>query len=323
MSRRFTTITSGCSEFIEDVPAVTIVKNGWIRTNLNGPKSMAFDGTFVYVTNSDNNTIIKTIGAKLPFNPLPDQVSVWIGPNSVIRANLNRPHGIAIDGNNMYIVNAGSNSIIKIENFNDQNNVHVINWIGPVSSGYSIGTPYLNNPREIVIKNNNMYITNWGSGSLVKIPDFNNPDPYNVNPLLLLGNTGSGAFIQTQTTRLHGLAIDNRNDIYVSDPVRRNIIKILNESTAVSFFSFSSLNSDPYGLALDDNNSLYVVVGSSIYKIQNTSNHYIYAGKEPSRVKNVSLSSPINVYNYNSDMYIVCTGNTNSIEKIMNFQLTV
>lgn len=172
---RYTSVTSDCRSFNQlEMMSRYLLKDNFVSTNLNTPRSIAFDGNFMYITNSEGNNIVKSTGVYTHFKPTTSEVIIWAsntGGGSVIAmSSLNKPWGIAIDGENMYVSNSGNNTITKIENFKTSSNIKSYIWAG--QTGAVINDVPLNGPRDIVIKNNHMYITNFYGNSITKIENF-------------------------------------------------------------------------------------------------------------------------------------------------------
>lgn len=166
---RYTTISTQCANFNENYNK-NLVKDNWINTNLNTPRCIAFDENFLYITNSEGDNIVKSPGVYTHFKPNTSEIVVWAaktGSGSI--PTLNKPWGIVIDGQDMYVVNSGNNTITKIENFRESSRT---SYLWAAQSGARINNVPLNGPREVVIKDNDMYITNFFGNNITKIENF-------------------------------------------------------------------------------------------------------------------------------------------------------
>lgn len=166
---RYTNISTQCANLIENYNK-NLVKDNWINTNLNTPRCIAFDENFLYITNSEGDNIVKSPGVYTHFKPSTSEIVVWAaktGSGSI--PTLNKPWGIVIDGQDMYVVNSGNNTITKIENFRASSRT---SYLWAAQSGARINNVPLNGPREVVIKDNDMYITNFNGNSITKIENF-------------------------------------------------------------------------------------------------------------------------------------------------------
>lgn len=300
MSQRYTTITSGCADFNENLNK-NLVKDNWINTNLNTPRCIAFDENFLYITNSEGNNIVKSTGLFTHFKPSQTEIVIWASSSAssgsiVSVPTLNKPWGIVIDGNDMYITNSGNNTITKISDFREFN----------LRKSSVLPNIPLKGPREIKIKDNDMYITNFDGNSITKISNFR--DSQNL----------SGSVINFTNSNLinkpYSIVFDG-DIMYISCAFGKNILKVENNIISV----FLSNLTDPYGIVLK-NDEFYFVSGVMVMKLnKNTKNLSRYIGSLSGSSIISNLNSPIGVFVFNEDIYITNSGN-NTITKILKFE---
>ncbi|MEM7182419.1 MAG: cadherin-like beta sandwich domain-containing protein [Spirochaetota bacterium] len=90
-------------------------------TGLNGPNGIVADTNYLYIANSNSNTILRyDLNAG--------------GAASTFVSSLNRPYGLALDGSNLYVLQAGSRTITKVV-ISSVTSTNIIS-----SSGYQDGT---------------------------------------------------------------------------------------------------------------------------------------------------------------------------------------
>jgi hypothetical protein len=146
----------------------------------DGWGAMAFDGTYIWITDNTANTVIKlqasngTVAGTYPVGSDPvaiafDGVNIWVAnqvSNNVTKLLASSgaplgtygvgssPQGIAFDGANIWVTNFGSNNVTKLL----------------ASSGATVGTYHVgNNPYGIAFDGANIWVTNYGSDNVLKL----------------------------------------------------------------------------------------------------------------------------------------------------------
>lgn len=293
---RYINISDKCASFNE-VPNTMIIKTPWVSSSLlNNPRSMIVDENILYVTSEGNNSIIKIAGAKFHFRPSSSEIINWassMAGSTLLISYLRNPWGISIDGEDMYVVNSGDNSIVKISNFRTQSSTTHQKWNVPNLS--------LNGPREIIIKDNDMYITNFFGNNITKITNFRN------SPQAQIWSAASGL------NRPYGMTFKD-NIMFVSNANGKFITKIENEASSVFLNSNDLINTDPYGISIFEN-LLFIILGSYLmcFDLNMTYSLSTYLSS--------GLSSPIGILTTSErNMYITNPGTASTITKIVNFQ---
>jgi sugar lactone lactonase YvrE len=197
-------------------------------------------------------------------------------------ATFSAPAGIATDGTNLYVADAGNNKIRKIViataqvstlagsgTFNNPNgvtttangNVYVadtgnnaIRMITPTGAVTTIVTTGLNLPAGITTDNTNLYIANTGNNTIVEVPVSGG------TPTILAGSGNVGALNGTGAAATfnspHGITIKGTN-LYVADTSNKSIRVITIGGGVVSTLTTTPLLTNPLGIATDGTN-LYV-----------------------------------------------------------------
>lgn len=136
----------------------------------NGPRGIGTDGTCLYVADTGNYTIRQIVistGAVTTLAGTPGASGSADGIGAAARFNDVR--GIATDGANLYVVDAGKNTIRKIV----ISTAVVTTLAGTAGvTGAADGTgsaAQFNGPRGITISGANLYVTDYGNNTIRKI----------------------------------------------------------------------------------------------------------------------------------------------------------
>lgn len=167
---------------------------------------------------------------------------------------LDRPTGIAFDSaNNIYIVDAGNNRIVRMSDFSGDN------WTTFGTQGFA--TNQFNHPSQIALdSSNNVYVTDTGNNRVVM---FNASTTSNFNSgygWITLGTVGNGI---NQFNDPSGIYIDSSNRIYIADTSNNRIVRI-NNITGAGWTALGSLGSgngnfnSPSGISQDAQGLYYV-----------------------------------------------------------------
>ena len=246
-------LTSSCSATLRwDLPAC---QTATVNVG-DGPRGVAFDGTYIWVANRDDGTVSK-------INPVTGTV---IGTPIAVGS---QPLGVAFDGTNIWVTNNGSNNVSKIDPATntvtatvtglsfpagvafDGTNIWVTNGdsmskIDPVT-GTVVGAPIAVGaaPDGVAFDGTNIWVTNSVSNNVSKI----NPDGTVTN--LSVGSMP------------RGVAFDGTN-IWVANAGTGSMSKINPVTNAVT--TPTSI-AGPFGVAFDGTNIWASNVTGKLFKI--------------------------------------------------------
>jgi hypothetical protein len=243
----------------------------------NRPSGITTDGTNLYVADSGNNTIRKIAIATGEVTTLAGTAESFGSADGTGSAALfNNPLGVASDVNDVYVADAGNNTIRKIVIATGE----VTTLAGTAgSSGSSDGTgtaALFNNPSEIASDGTNLYIADAGNNTIRKIVIATG------EVTTLAGTAGSsGAADGTGTAALFnnplGIATD-RTNLYIADAGNNTIRKIVIATGKVTILAGkagSSGSSNGTGTAALFNNPVGIAtVGADLY-VGDTGNNTI------------------------------------------------
>ena len=146
------------------------------------PVGVAFDGTYIWVTNNGSNSVSKinpatntvtvpsvTVGTS-PNAVAFDGTNIWVtnqNSDSVSKINPSTnavtvgttPVGVAFDGTNIWVTNISSNSVSKINPSTD-------------TVTATVNLPVGTSPRAVAFDGSNIWVANAGSASVSKIVPF-------------------------------------------------------------------------------------------------------------------------------------------------------
>ena len=224
------------------------------------PHALVYDGTSIWVANSNSNSVMKmnpatgAAGAPIPvgLNPIAlayDGTSIWVAnfdSNSVMKINRAtgtagapipvglKPIALAYDGTSIWVAISGSSSVVKINP-----------TTGAVGSPIPVGLY----PNALAYDGKSIWVANSGSGSVMKI----NPATDAVGAPITVG------------TNPYSLAYDGTS-IWVANLGSNSVMKINPANGAVG--SPITVGSYPYALAYDGT-SIWVANfgGNSVQKI--------------------------------------------------------
>ncbi len=192
----------------------------------NGPHDIATDGTSLYVTDSTSNTIRKIDIATGVVTTLAGKAGV-AGPSdgTGTAATFNEPLGITTDGTNLYVTDAGNNTIRKI-NISTRVVTTLAGSAG--SGGYLDGTgsaAAFNLPAGITTDGTVLYVADFNNNAIRKIVISTGVVTTLAGSMNFYGSadsTGTGASFYGP----NGITTDGTN-LYVAESLNDTVRKIV------------------------------------------------------------------------------------------------
>jgi len=231
------------------------------------PVSVTTDGTYLYITDSQENICIQmtmagqfvsSFGAWNNFYNIISNGELVVSGDfflftpefatSTGTNNLNNPSGVATNGNYLYTVDSANSRVI--ETFKGGAfGIYISEW-GSLGSG----TTNLNNPTGITTDGSYIYISDTGNNRVVKLP----LPLYSITPATPLtaqwGSLGSG---NTNLNTPLGLATDGTN-LFIADSGNNRIVQIPNTLASGAYAEYwgsvgsgTTNLSNPNGVTLD------------------------------------------------------------------------
>lgn len=199
------------------------------------PTALLVSGDILYVPNFDATTdqdVVATYNAKTGALIKLNFFAYPVGANYL-------PRGMALSGNNLYVVNAGENSIALIDVTTGAGNPNFI----PSGGVNPLGSPY-----ALAIKGNVLYVTNNSLNS--------NSDVYISEYDATTGKQINGNFIQVATGGLDGLAVKDNHlfvSIYNGNPPRVAEYNATTGALINNSFVTTTTVGEPWGIAVVGN----------------------------------------------------------------------
>jgi sugar lactone lactonase YvrE len=135
-----------------------------------GPTGLATDGTNLYVADSSNFTIRKVVIATGVVTTIAGRAEEYGSMDGTRdEATFNRPYGLALDGTNLYITDAGSHTVRKLDLATDE--VTTVAGVAGVvghSSGLGAAATF-NSPSGIATDGVNLYVADTANCTIRKI----------------------------------------------------------------------------------------------------------------------------------------------------------
>lgn len=245
-----------------------------VNARFNGPTYIASDGSYLYVTDAGNNAIRQIALATGNVTTLAGSLTGASGVTDGIGtgALFNDPRGIVSDGGNLYVADAGNNSIRQIVISTGMVTTLAGSTAGASGVADAIGTAaQFNFPIGITRLGTNLYVSDSSNYTIRKIDLTTNA----VTTLAgLAGTPGYTTSLSGSSARFTvpaGLATDG-TDLFVADAYNYDIRKVnvttaLVSTVAGGYFVNGYGSTDgtgasarfniPYGIATDGTN-LYV-----------------------------------------------------------------
>ena len=248
-----------------------------VQAQLNLPGDVAVDGAGnVYVADTNNHRIRKVdpSGTTATITTIAGtEESGFSGDGgAAVQAQLNLPHGVAVDGSgNVYIADTNNHRIRKVDPSGTTATIAGTGVSGFSGDSGAAVQAQLNLPHGVAVD---------GSGN-VYIADTNNHRIRKVDPsgtTATIAGTGvsgfsgdSGAAVQAQLNLPHGVAVDGSGNVYIADTNNHRIRRVDSSGTTttiagtgVSGFSGDGgaavqarLNS-PHGVAVDGSGNVFI-----------------------------------------------------------------
>ena len=284
-------IASGMVSSFADITASGVVADGTnlYLTDLNGyirkieistgtvtdvifkyryPYEITSDGTSLYIADSGNNRIRKVVIATGESSVVAGSSVSGYADGTGTAAQFSDPQGLAVDGTNLYVVDADNNEIRKIA----LSTGVVTTLAGSTIPGSLDGTvtnARFNSPTEIAIHGSDLYVTDSSNNEIRKIELSTGAVTTFAGSITSGDSDGTG--IGARFNNPVGIVIDPAGEnFYVTDTKNNEIRKIVISTGVVTTFA-GSVNSDnrdgigtnarfnsPYGIAID-------AAGTSLY----------------------------------------------------------
>lgn len=228
----------------------------------------------IYVCDTANNVIrkINTAGVVTTFAGTAGVTGSSDGIG--VAAQFNGPWGIVADhSGNLYVTDSGNNTIRKITSLGSVTTF--AGTAGVTGSNDASGTlAEFSGPTGITIdKNNNLYVADTNNNTIRKITSARLASTF----AGLAGASGvtNGIGSAARFTSPYGVAVDSGNNIYVADSGNATIRKITVGQSVTTFAGTAGVTgsvdgtgvaaqlNEPYGIAIDITNTIYVTDASS------------------------------------------------------------
>jgi hypothetical protein len=274
----------------------TIAGNPFIHGSADGigntarfyaPDGITTDGTNLYVTDYKNNTIREINISSGSVTTIAGNSSSYGSANGQgVAATFNRPRGITTDGSYLYVVDAGNNTIRKIEI-----STGIVSTLagtaGITGSNDGIGAQAsFNNPSGITSDGANLYVSDENNDTIRKI-------------VISTGNV---------TTLAGTVGISGSND---------------GTGTSASFNHPEDVTTDGLNLYVaDDNNNTIRMIEISTGNVTTLAGIAGVNGCQDGIGTSASFNHPWGIINYGTNLYVVDGGN-NTIRKIVISSVSV
>lgn len=213
--------------------------------SFNGPIGITTDGTNLYVTDIGNNVVRQIVIATGEVSTLAGSGTQASTDGIGSAASFDVPSGITTDGTNLYVVNAGNQTIRKIVIGTGE----VTTLAGSGSQGIADGigsAASFNWPIGITTDGINLYVADGGSSTIRQIELASNKVTTLAGSAYMrdaVDGTGAAARFNRPT----GITVDNGN-LYVTD-MRNNLIRRIEIISAVVTTFAGSMTVDGTGVA--------------------------------------------------------------------------
>ncbi len=227
------------------------------------------------------------------FDALGNFISKIVGTRGTGDGEFSGPAGIALDSTgNIYVVDGD-----RVQKFDSQGI-----FISKFDS-YGFGDGESESPRGIALDSSgNIYVT-FGEDYC------HDCDPYNIdvsipsvgkfdalgNFILRFGTPGDG---DGQFDVLNGIALDNSDNIYVTDKYNQRVQKFDSQGNFISKFDVHNCDwyDGPEYIALDSSGNIYVIESGGVYKYDSQGNFVLQYGTNSGYALGIALDSSDNIY---------------------------
>lgn len=277
----------------------------------------------LYIPNMKNNEIIKiqNINSNNPIQ------SSWVN------SSLNGPTSLLINGTNMYVTNVGDNTIKVIQNFETSTNtITNLNITQKISNADYLDS--LDFPSSMISIGDDLYVTNSGNNTLVKIENFNTQ--IQKTSFLLASGEINKFLLKTKEV----IYFDPNNQPTNTNNIRFYFKKNIQPAPYIKFSSetiYFKISSSSYDSNLnrtfiignfiksdDDNvlsNSIVFPQPSSISESEYSWDDVLLGYKTVLTSQTYTLDNPTDIDIYGSDLYVTNLGSRDRnsfIKKIYN-----
>ena len=141
---------------------------------LNSPSDVAVDGSGnVYISDSGNRRIRKVTAGTSQINTIAGSGLPGSNTGAPLGSVVTDPRGIALDGNNLLIADAGNHRIISINDLNGTPTVSHLAGNGAAGiegDGGAATIAALNTPNDVAVDGTTIYIADTGNNVIRKVP---------------------------------------------------------------------------------------------------------------------------------------------------------
>lgn len=250
----------------------------------NVPAAVTTDGEFIYVADTGNNSIRKidiSSGAVTLIAGSTTGVAGSVDSLNGSDARFNQPTGITTDGTNLYVADSANDTIRKIVISSGA----VVTLAGAAATAGSSdsadgtgATARFNKPARITTDGSNLYVTDFGNGTVRKIAISTGTVTTIAGVAGALGSA-DGTGTDARFSQPNGVTTDGKY-LYVTDSFKNTIRMIDKSSGAVTTLPHSYITpvgittdgislfvAETYILSTDSNNNPTYTYGNTIRKI--------------------------------------------------------
>lgn len=220
---------------------------GGTAATFNHPSSITTDGTNLYVTDSDNNSIrvieivnnavtkVTTIGST---SGEAGSVDTKVVPPAttadVTLARFNQPNGITTDGTNLYVCDSGNHTIRKIViSTGAVSTLAGVSGVPGSADTTDVTAATFNQPARITTDGSNLYVTDFKNSTIRKIVIATGKVTTIAGIAGTVGSADTTPGVVATFNQPNGITTDGTN-LYVTDSLAHTVRKIVIDTGAVT-----------------------------------------------------------------------------------------
>ena len=269
---------------------------------LTFPFQVTADSDLVYVSDATANVIQVYRFTAFGFSFVRTIGSAGSGPGQ-----FTGPEQVAIGGNYLYVADFSNN---RVQRFDKSTGAYVSQF-----GIFGSGAGQFNAPSGVVYNpvNGNLYVSDVGND---RVQIFSTTGTY----ISQFGSLGSG---NGQLNNPYTLAVDGRGNIYAADSGNNRVVKF--DATGAFLRNIAVGASNPYGVAVDSANKVWVTTGTNdVYAYDSTGSYvsYYYGSITPSwfqgyftGMRGIAVTQPLSVAPFNgAPAVIVADGSSGNVQ---------